>query len=215
MVPAVIRRRPHLSYPPSPPWLGRAALSRGRRLVAGRQAHHAVRPDVARGPAARPARAAGWPPPPRLPCRGTARWPGGPRTSVLRGALPGWFRPRCPPAWSQGRTTGSPRGHRRGRRPPSRPLRPAGLPWLSPRWERTARDPPAGTHLATSSPGTSLRTLPAASQAASRPAAWSTRPPARRRQIPAARPGGYPGGALGHLGSVRDRPGQAHGCCHS
>lgn len=126
---------------------------------------------------------------------------GGPNASVLRGALAGWCRPRCPPAWSQGRTTGSLRGHRTPGRPFS-PLRPARLPCPLLRWERTARDPPSGRHPATSSPGTSRRTLPAASQATSRP----VQPPTAGDATDALQ-----GGALKRFGSVRDLPGHAHG----
>jgi hypothetical protein len=103
-----------------------------------------------------------------------ARWPGGaPAVSALRGAPPGWFRPRRPRAWPQERKTGSSPGHRMSRRRPS-PPRPVAPPSLLPRRERTARDPPAGRRRATSSPGTALRMLPAALQAARPPAGRGT-----------------------------------------
>jgi hypothetical protein len=150
--------------------------------AAGRPAGRLITRSCRTWPAARP-RARSEPrvrrSPPRLARRGTARWPGRGMLCVLQVALPQWFRPRCPPAWSPGRRTGSSRGHRNRRRPFSPPL-PAGLPCLSLRWERTAPHRPAGRHLATSSPRTSLRTLPVASQPASRLApVRSRRPPAR------------------------------------
>jgi hypothetical protein len=149
-------------------------------LLAGRQAHHAVPPEGSAEP----------------PHAG----PGGRQLPVLRGAPPGWFHPRCPPAWLQERRTGSSRGRRKGRRPPSplRPAAPSGL--LPPRWERTTRDPPAGRRRATSSSGSALRSLQAAPQAPCGPAqAPSTagRGAARRHMTEAGAE------CLQHLGHVR------------
>jgi hypothetical protein len=77
-------------------------------------------------------------------------------------------------AWPQERRTGSSRGQRNDRRPPS-PLRPAVPPGLLPsRRERTARDPRGGRRRVIPRPGSALRTLPAALQAA----CWPARAPA-------------------------------------
>jgi uncharacterized membrane protein YeaQ/YmgE (transglycosylase-associated protein family) len=160
-------------------------------LLAGRQAHHAVLPAE--------------------PADSQRAGPAGGKFPALRGAPPGWFRPRCPPAWPQERRTGSSRGQRKGRRPPS-PLRPAVPPGLlPPRWERTARDPPAGRRRATSSSGSARRSLQAALQAARRPARAPapTRRGAARRHMTGA--GAERVQRLGHVRASGSTPELATG----